>query len=310
MAKLSDDDRSTIERAGMLVKFDLGSQMVTELTSLAGIMARDYALHAGESLEVAQALHETELPRHAGDAVPDSLPGSVLALADRIDMLVGLVATMGVPTGSSDPFALRRAALGVIAICRAHDVLMPLSLTEAFAASGGLQPVEVPPATLKDLATFVTRRFEQVLVDESPPVDWVRAVLPHADRPYRADQMLAQLRVLVGQQNFCNVVDALQRSRRIVPAGTPAGYDPGTLTEPAELRLHDIVTRVGADLDDGADLQRFVETFGRVVEPLNAFFDKVFVMVDDQQLRRARLGLLASIEDLGAGVLDWHELRL
>jgi glycyl-tRNA synthetase len=310
MVKLSTKNRSTLKRAGTLVKFDLGSQMVTEMTSLAGIMAREYALHAGEPAAVAQALYETELPRQTGDAVPESLAGAALALADRIDMLVGLATTVGVPTGSSDPFALRRAALGVIAICRAHSAFATLSLTEAYAAAAELQPVKVPPAALEDLATFVARRFEQLLGEEGQPVDWVRAVAPQADQPHRVDRLLAQLRDLIGQAEFRAVAEALARSRRIVPADTVAAYDPGALTEPAELRLHEALTAVRGDLEKASDLVGAATTFGRIVKPINDFFDDVFVMADDPELRRARLGLLATIRDLGADALDWEQLRL
>ena len=116
-------DVATLHRAAALVKFDLGSQLVTEMTSLAGVMARDYALHAGESAAVAQAVYEAELPRSAGDALPASLPGALLSLADRLDLVAGLAATVGLPTGSSDPFAVRRAVLGLLAVHRAHPEL-------------------------------------------------------------------------------------------------------------------------------------------------------------------------------------------
>jgi glycyl-tRNA synthetase len=310
MVKLSTKDRSTIKRAGALVKFDLGSQLVAEMTSLAGIMAREYALNAGEPPLVAQALYETELPRQTGDAIPDSLPGAALALADRIDMLVGLATTVGVPTGSSDPFALRRAALGVIAICRAHGSFANLSLTQAYAAAAELQPVMVPPAALEDLATFVVRRLEQLLAEEGQPVDWVRAVLRHADRPHRTDEFLSQLRELIGQEDFRAVAEALQRCRRIVPADTLAAYDPDTLTEPAERRLHEALTAARGDLEKASDLSGSATAFGWIVKPINDFFDEVFVMADDRELRRARLGLLATIRDLSADALDWEQLRL
>jgi glycyl-tRNA synthetase len=303
-------DCATIERAGALVKFDLGSQMVTEMTSLAGIMAREYAVQAGEAPVVAQALYETELPRQTGDAIPQSLPGAALALADRIDMLVGLATTVGVPTGSSDPFALRRAALGIIAIGRAHAAFATLTLTEAYAAAAELQPIKVPPTALEELTTFVARRFEQLLGEEGQPVDWVRAVLPHAAQPHRVDQLLAQLRELIGQPEFRAVAEALQRSRRIVPVDTVAAYDPAALTEPAELRLHDALSAARNDLETATDLIGFATTFGPIVKPINDFFDEVFVMADDPDLRRARLGLLATIRDLGADALDWEHLRL
>jgi len=301
---------ATLERAAQLVKFDLGSQLVTEMTSLAGVLARDYALHAGETPAVAQAVYEAELPRSAGDDLPASVPGALLSLADRLDLLAGLAATVGLPTGSSDPFAVRRAVLGLIAVHRAHPDLTGIDLTAALAAAGALQPVEVPAAVLAEAGDFLAKRLEQVLVEEGHPVDRVRAVLPHAGRPSFADLLLAQLGRLITEPRFLALAEAIQRARRIVPDGTAAQYDPALLKEPAEVALHETVQEVRRELPADADLSRLTEVAGQLTGPVNAFFDDVFVMADDPALRAARLGLLATVRDLGAGLLDWPQLRL
>ena len=306
-AGLAGEERATLERAADLVKVDLGSQLVTEMTSLAGIMARDYLAHAGEPAAVATAVYECELPRSAGDDLPATRPGAVLALADRLDLLAGLAATVGLPTGSSDPFAVRRAALGLLAVHRAHPSLAELSLAGGLAAAARLQPVDVPDAVLAEASEFLARRLEQVLVEEGHPVDRVRAVLPHADRPAVADALLAQIDDLAKDERFRALAEAIARARRIVPAGTPASYDPSALVEPAERRLHDVVTGLTAPT---TDLAGFTAAAGVLVEPVNTFFDEVYVMADDPALRQARLGLLATVRDLGEGVLDWDQLRI
>ncbi|GAB1641244.1 glycine--tRNA ligase [Krasilnikovia sp. MM14-A1259] len=307
---LSSTDAATLRWAAPLVKFDLGAQLVTEMTSLAGEMARDYARHAGEPQDVATALYEVELPRHAGDAPPRTLPGALLSLADRLDLLAGLAATVGLPTGSSDPFAIRRAALGALAVHRAHPGLAPLSLTGALAAAARLQPVEVTDPVRRDVAEFLARRLEQALTEEGHPVDRVRAVLPHADRPSRVDHLLSELTGLADDPAFRGVAAAIQRARRIVPDGTPAAYDPGLLKEPAEAGLHEAVQAVRADLGPESDLTGFTRVAGRLVAPVDAFFTDIFVMAEDPALRAARLGLLATIRDLGATLLDWPQLRI
>ncbi|HEY7273515.1 MAG TPA: glycine--tRNA ligase [Actinoplanes sp.] len=304
---LSAADRATLDRAAHLVKLDLGSQLVTEMTSLAGVMARDYALNAGEPPAVAQAVYEAELPRHAGDELPASLPGAVLSLADRLDLVAGLAATVGLPTGSSDPFAVRRAALGLLAVHREHPPLSGISLSAAATEAARLQPIDVPDSVLDAIAGFLRGRLEQVLVEEGQPVDWVRAALPHADRPSTVDRLLAELSTLVGDDTFEAVAAALQRARRIVPDGTPPAYDPGLLTGPAEAALHEAVRSVLAD--SPADLTRFTRAASRIVRPLARFFDDVYVMADDPAVRAARLGLLATVRDLGADLLDWSQLR-
>ena len=297
---------ATLDRAGELVKFDLGSQLVAEMTSLAGVMARDYAEHAGESRAVAQALYECELPRSTGDDLPRTLPGALLSLADRLDLVAGLAATVGLPTGSSDPFAVRRAVLGLLAVHRSQPALAPLSLRDGLARAAARQPVDVPAAVVDEAAGFLARRLEQLLIEEGHPVDRVRAVLVHADRPSTADTMLTQLAGLVADPAFTAVAEMLARARRIVPDGTPPGYDPGVLTEPAELSLHEAVAAVRP----AGDLPAFTQAASALVEPVRRFFDEVFVMADDPAVRAARLGLLATVGDLGAGLLDWAELRL
>ncbi|MFV2017553.1 glycine--tRNA ligase [Micromonospora sp. LOL_023] len=310
MINVSAADRRTLLRGAELVKFDLGSQMVTEMTSLAGVMARDYAEHAGEPAAVAQAIFEAELPRSTGDQLPQTLPGGLLSLADRLDLVTGLAATVGLPTGSSDPFAIRRAVLGLLAVHRAQPGLAGISLTAGLAAAARLQPVEVDDRVLAEIAEFLTRRVEQLLTEEGQPVDRVRAVLPHADRPHLMDRLLAQLDRLLADEQFRALAEALQRARRIVPAEVAAEYDPALLTEPAEVRLHEVVKQVQTDLDHGADLGRFTEIAGALTGPVNDFFDDVFVMAEDPRLRQARLGLLATVAALAADVLDWPQLRM
>jgi glycyl-tRNA synthetase len=192
---------------------------------------------------------------------------------------------------------------------RAHPALSAIGLRSALALAA--QPVEVSEQVLDDAAAFLTRRLEQALVEEGQPVDWVRAVLPAADRPSVADRLLYELSTLVGDDTFQNVAAAIQRARRIVPAGTPAGYDAAALTEPAELALHEAVTLVRADLDkSSSDLTHFTAVTSRVVAPITTFFEDVYVMADDPAVRAARLGLLATVRDLGADLLDWPQLQL
>jgi glycyl-tRNA synthetase len=299
---------ATLTQAAALVKFDLGSQLVTEMTSLAGVLARDYALHAGAPRTVAQAVYEAELPRNTGDDLPASLPGALLSLADRLDLVAGLAATVGLPTGSSDPFAVRRAVLGLLAVHRAHPALGALDLASALAVSAALQPVPVSDDVLSACAGFLAKRLEQQLVEEGNPVDRVRAVLPHASRPSVASGLLTQLGSAAGNPDFVAVAEAIQRARRIVPAGTPAAYDAQVLKEPAEVALHEAVAAVPPAAEP--DLFRFTETVARVVAPVTRFFEEIYVMDDDPALRAARLGLLATVRDLGDGLLDWSELQL
>ncbi|MGQ0838199.1 glycine--tRNA ligase [Actinokineospora sp.] len=304
---LSETD--TLRRAAELAKFDLGSQMVIELTSLAGTMAREYARRAGEPAAVAQALFDMELPRSGGGPVPITVSGALLALADRFDLLVGLFAVGAKPTGSSDPFGLRRAAAGVVAILRAHPDLRALTVPCGLSVAADrlrAQGIDVPDTVLADVAEFVLRRFEQHLLDAGHPHDQVAAVLPQAHAPAAADETLAELAGRVGEPEFTALAAALQRVRRIVPAGTDPGYDPAVLVEPAETALHQAFIK--ARDTAGTGLAEFTAAAGVLTAPIDTFFDDILVMAEDPSARAARLGLLAEIRDWAAPVLDWQAL--
>ncbi|KOX26905.1 glycyl-tRNA synthetase subunit beta [Saccharothrix sp. NRRL B-16348] len=293
----------TLARAGELAKFDLGSQMVIELSSLAGVMAREYAERAGETPEVARALYEMELPRSAGDALPSSTPGALLSLADRFDLLAGLFGIGANPTGSSDPFGLRRAALGAVSVLRAFPDLKAITLTKALALAA--RELEVSAEALETAREFAVRRYEQQLLDAGHDHRFVNAVLPLADAPAVADTTLAELTGLAGDPDFAALVAALQRVRRIVPADTVSEYDPQALVEPAEVALHKALADVPAGV---TGLAAFTAAATGLTGPVNTFFDEVLVMAEDADVRRARLGLLAAIRDLAAPVLDWQAL--
>ena len=295
----------TLKRAGDLAKFDLGSQMVIELSSLAGTMAREYARRAGETEEVAQALYEMEQPRSAGDPLPASVPGALLALADRFDLLAGLFGIGANPTGSSDPFGLRRAALGAVAILRAFPDLRAITLSGALSAARAQLALDVPVETVAAAQEFAVRRYEQALLDAGHDHRFVQAVLPLADAPAVADETLAQLTDLAGSPDFAQLVAALQRVRRIVPAETEGAYDASALTEPAEVALHQAFAALGKRPDS---LAAFAASAAALTGPINTFFDEVLVMAEDPAVKAARLGLLAAIRDHAAPVLDWQAL--
>jgi glycyl-tRNA synthetase len=300
--------RPALDRARSLVKFDLGSQMVTELTSLAGVMASEYARGQGEPEEVAQALMDVELPRSAGDSLPRTDIGALLSLADRLDYLCGLAATVGLPTGSSDQYALRRAALGAQAVQRGCPVAGPLSLVDGLRLAAAGQPVPVADEVIAGTAEFLTRRLEQTLAEEGVPINHLRAVLGHADRPSTVDALLAELTELGERPDFQRVVVTMQRSRRIVPPDTAPTYDRSQLREPAEFALADTLERTRSTVEGVTDLAGFTARTTDLAAAVDRFFEDVYVMADDAGLRAARLGLLAAVSDLGAPVLAWDQL--
>lgn len=324
-ASLDSSGKATLDRAAKLVKFDLATQMVTELTSLAGVMAREYARRAGETEEVAQALFEQELPRHSSDVLPETNAGSLLSVANRADLLAGLFATGAEPTGSSDPFAMRRAALGLLAVLEAHP--LSLDVAEVLDVAGAHQPVHWD-AKIRDRAVeFVARRWETQQLENGRPADPVRAVLRRFGRPREAEEALAWLCEHQHDEEFLRVAQALGRAARIVKEDTPAGWDKHSHAEPAEADLRRAVQRFeevigkhgGASPapapasarsagSSPASLQAFVAAAADLVGPIDRFFEDVLVMAKDEKVKANRLGLLATIRDLSQSVIDWTAL--
>jgi glycyl-tRNA synthetase len=238
--------------------------------------------------------------------------GALLALADRFDLLAGLFGIGAHPTGSSDPFGLRRAALGAVSVLRAFPQLREITLSGALSAAREQlvdAGVDVPEETVEVAREFALRRYEQQLLDAGNDHRFVNAVLPLADSPARADETLVELTGLAERASFAELVAALQRVRRIVPAETSADYDRAALGEPAELALDKALGEVRAVLGDlPVGLAAFAGAGTALTGPVNTFFDEVLVMAEEPDVRRARLGLLASIRDLAAPVLDWQAL--
>ena len=307
-AGITDGQRRTLRGASRLAKFDLGSQMVTEMTSLAGTMARIYADAAGEGAEVAQALFEMELPRGAADELPRSAPGALLALADRLDLLAGLFAADAAPTGSSDPYGMRRAAIGAMAVLSNHTDLRGVDLDEALKAAFALQPIEAGSEAHGTALDFLVQRLERSLTDDGHPVELVRAVLPLAALPSVARERVEELGKLSGDADFLGLASTMQRIRNIAPEGTAAATRVST-PEPADTLLADAVQ--GTDLS-GQD--RTLTALSSAVQPLvkavSRFFDEVLVNAEDPTTRSERLGLLVSVDRLVTAhiALDWAAL--
>nr|WP_040793811.1 glycine--tRNA ligase [Nocardia paucivorans] len=307
---LSDADSATLTRAGTLAKFDLATQMVIEMTSLAGIMAREYANKAGEPEPVATALWEMELPRQHGDDLPVTLPGALLALADRFDLLTAMLAVGAKLTGSADPYGLRRAAAGILAILRNHPQFADITIPTGLAVTADRlreQGLSIAPEVLATAEELITTRYEQRLRDEAVDPGLIAAVRPSAAAPYRADDLIDQIRAAAADDRFGALVEGLQRIMRILPADAPTGYDATRLTGPAEQRLLAAMNAVPAA--DGKALTEWVGYGHTLVEPLTAFFDDVLVMADDPADRAARLGLLRAVLATAPAGIDWRELH-
>lgn len=304
VAKLLDfdaEDTAQARRAAALSKADLATSMVVEMTALQGIMGGHYARMSGESEAVATALAEQYQP------VSHSRPGLALALADRLDSLLGLFAAGLAPRGSNDPFALRRAALGIIDNLLAHHV--SLDLRQALNETATLLPVSSDDATRESVLQFIEGRLEGVLRERGHNASVVKAVLAEqAHNPYAASQAAAALSDAIGVWDWSALLDAYARCVRITRnLEAPLALRPDDLDLPAEKTLWQAYQTVAAAQD--GQVTTFVDALRQLEPAITAFFVDVLVMDEDTARRDNRLALLQHISALPAGVADLSHLE-
>ena len=309
LLQVSPEDLAASERAAQICKADLGTQMVVELTSLQGVMGREYALLGGEKPEVAQAIFEHYLPRFSGDAVPQSMPGTLIALADRLDSLLGLFAVGLSPTSAADPYGLRRAALGLVQIL--IDNRISLSLNEALGLAQALLPVEASLSIAGDVGRFITGRLTVWLREQGYRYDVVEAVLSaRGDTPCQAYDTVVALEKWSGRDDWLSILNTYGRCLRIVrDQEETLPIDPDTFSEESSRRLYASYTICRSQVSSESSIDELFTAFLPMLEPINTFFDDVLVMDPDMSVRQNRLALLQRITALTDGIADLTQME-
>ena len=315
---LSDAEQGTLERALPLFRADLASEMVAEFPELEGTMARAYASADGQPAEVALALEDGVLPRGPHDALPASRVGAVLAVADRLDKLLGFFALGKRPTGSADPFALRRDAVALARVLAAQGWRVALDELVAGAARGYADgPVAVDAGVADEVTAFVWDRVAALLADEGLPTPTIRAAVAGSHSVVAAARRGHLLQALAGLPAFAEMLTLYKRAANLAERAVPgAEVDAALFREPIEGELHAALppARAGVELvleamhaqlpawDLGAgpsgEVRGLAELAAEVLRlkaPLDAFLDGVMVMVDDPAVRKNRLALLAAV---------------
>lgn len=307
-------DPAHVARAAQLAKCDLLTLMVGEFPELQGTMGMHYARHDGEPEAVAQAIEAQYLPRFAGDRVPSSAEGRALALADRLDTLVGVFAIGARPTGDKDPYGLRRAALGVLRILL--DSGSPIDLAEAARAAAETLPAALRTDGLVDeVVAFVIERLRAFLADEGTAPDVFDAVL--AAGPTRPVDFVARVRAVDAFAQLPDAAALAAANKRIANIlkqadGATGNVDKALFAEPAESALLQAVNdreAVVRPLLDAADYTAALRELAGLRAPVDAFFDGVMVMADDAAVRTNRIALLARVAALFGEVADIGRLQ-
>ena len=315
IALLIDADRVKAERAATLAKCDLLSSMVGEFPELQGIMGRYYAAADGEPADVASAIDEHYLPRGAGGVLPSTGAGVSVALADKLDTLAGIFAIGQKPSGTKDPFGLRRAAIGALRIV--IEKKLTLDLRALVTRACALQPVQNPVAAT-ELWDYMVERLRAYFLDSSSAgavafvttemFDAVRASAPVSPLDFAA--RLGALVKFMALPEASSLAAANKRISNILKkaeGGVAGAVDVESLREPAEKALHEALAGIVAEVERALGRRDYSEAFARLatLQPaVDGFFDGVMVNVDDVSLRRNRLALLAQLRLQFARIAD------
>ena len=312
--QVSEQEKADAVRAAKLAKADLVTGMVTEFTELQGIMGREYALLDGENAAVAQAIDEHYMPRFAGDAQPASVAGRIVSLADKIDNLVATFSRGLIPTGSQDPFALRRQALGIVNML--NEAKYHVSLSGLVAKAMELLKLEAGEAQAKmqaDVADFMKLRLKNVLADAGIRYDVVDAVFVDIDDIYGVSLRAAAVNEAV-KQDMEKTIQAFVRTGNIArKAEAAAAVDEAVFVEQVEKELYGAYRAAAEKAEKELAAQDYaaaIVSLSGLAAPIDAFFEGVMVMDKDEKIKNNRLGLLKLIDALVCKIADFSKIVL
>lgn len=307
-------DIAAVERAAFLCKTDLLSSMVYEFPELQGIMGRYYALEAGETPAVSDAIYEHYLPRFAGDELPTSLVGIALSLAEKIDHLTGFFALDIKPSGSQDPYALRRQAMGIATIMldKQPDIDLEKTIGDAYDNLTGVELVHSRDEVIGEVLDFIRQRLRGILTERGYSYDVIDAVfalqgIDIADIEMRV-KAVTEFKNLPGAEDFMVVYN---RAHNLSKSWESDEINKDLLQEETEIELLQAVEKVSPLVKDSIKQFDYTEALMQIIElrpHVDAFFDQVMVMSPDPEIKALRLGLLKKIADLCKLIADFSKI--
>ena len=300
---------ATTTRAGMLCKVDLVSDMVGEFPDLQGTMGSYYARHDGEAEEVCNAIAEHYRPTQSGGVLPSADVASCLALADKIDSLVGIFGIKQPPTGSRDPFALRRQALGVVRICIENK--LDLCLDDCLSEAASLYDKDFDPI---DVGDYIAERLTSYYEEHGIPRDVVAAATNRTSENTNLLEIADVVRTLQSFRDRPTAVSIIAANKRVAnflkkadPNELTSTFDANLATEEAEVRLGNAL--IGLDLRKSKGAGEKLAKLAVLQSPVDDFFDEVMVMAEDEKVRKNRLGLLQELRREFLQVADFSLLQ-
>ncbi|MBD2869495.1 glycine--tRNA ligase subunit beta [Paenibacillus arenilitoris] len=315
--QVGEQTAKDVSRAADICKFDLVSQMVYEFPELQGIMGEDYARKAGEREEVAKAVNEHYQPRFSGDLAPSLLTGAIVSLADKIDTIVGCFSIGIIPTGSQDPYALRRQAAGIVQIILAHGLKLQLSeLYDAALSVHDARGTKRSAADIrKDLSDFFALRVKNLLSEQGVRYDVVDAVMAAGFEDLRSvverASVVQALAAGDDRSEFKLAVEQFNRVGNLAAKADGTPIDPSLFAEQAEKELYEQWLRQRPTFAESAEQGNYakaVQSLTALTPFIHSYFEKVMVMSPDEAVRANRLAALAGIAGDIAVVADFSKL--
>lgn len=315
LAPITGANPADAEKAALLAKCDLTSELVGEFPELQGIAGTYYARLEGENAEVAESLGEQYLPKFAGDVLPKTKTGTTIALADRLDTLTGIFGIGQAPTGSKDPFALRRSAIGILRLVTENelDVSIEDLIKLALAAYGDV--LKDHDKTLTDAVAFLEGRYRAKYEDQGVAVDVIQAVQALSPKsPLDFDKRVNAVNHFRALPEAAALAAANKRVANILAKeATPEGaVVEANLVEDAEKALFAELAKIAPQVEPlfaAKDYTAALSALAALRAPVDAFFDGVMVMADDADLKANRLRMLAQLRDLFTKVADISVLQ-
>ena len=310
--ELHEDARVVLERATELAKTDLTTGMVTEFTELQGVMGKEYALLDGESPEVAEAIFEQYLPRFAGDVLPQTEAGKVLSIIDKIDNIVATFSRGLIPTGSQDPYALRRQTIGILNILLNSE--WNISLRPIIVESMNLLnvPADKQDELLGQVEEFITLRLKNIFLDREVPHHVIDLLLSNSELSVADAEGLVNALLVNRIDENVELVQAFTRMYNLVKDVTYTSVDESLLKEDAERALYEMATKASeASIDawDKNDYDAVVAVPATLVPAINKFFEDVMVMDKDEAIKANRLQLVRLAYSVMAIIGDISALK-
>lgn len=312
-AGLAGQDLNDVERAARLCKADLVTSAVVEFTSVQGVMGSYYAAASGETAQVAQAIEQHYRPRFAGDEAPDTVVGKIVAIADKLDTVCGLFAVGQGPTGSSDPFALRRSAIGIVAMLSGKDAVEVslVAAIDAALASYAQQGIEFDTdAVRRDVIEFFITRTKVMMRDAGNSIDAIDAVLSAGvQEPVELINRVSALEAARSEQPevFEDLATAYARANNLCDSKLGTEVNEGLLSE-VEQALVRAVGQAESNVASALENNNYAAALSELAalrKPIDLFFENTMVMDEDQTLRENRLRLLNSFVAVFANVADF-----